>query len=74
MIKLDIVIPVYNEDKNIVRLLETLENEIACNFRVLICYDRDNDTTLKKLKNKKKNEKIKVYFEKKRKKWRVAIF
>ena len=53
MIKLDIVIPVYNEDKNIVRLLETLENEIACNFRVLICYDRYNDTTLKKLKNKK---------------------
>ena len=53
MIKLDIVIPVYNEDKNIVRLLETLENEIACNFRVLICYDSDNDTTLKKLKNKK---------------------
>ena len=53
MMKLDIIIPVYNEDKNIVRLLETLENEIACNFRVLICYDRDNDTTLKKLKNKK---------------------
>jgi|TARA_B100001964_G_scaffold240488_1_gene310441 dolichol-phosphate mannosyltransferase len=53
MIKLDIVIPVYNEDKNIVRLLETLESEIVCNFRVLICYDRDNDTTLKKLKNKK---------------------
>ena len=53
MIKLDIVIPVYNEDKNIVRLLETLVNEIACNFRVLICYDSDNDTTLKKLKNKK---------------------
>ena len=59
MIKLDIVIPVYNEDKNIVRLLETLESEIVCNFRVLICYDRDNDTTLKKLKNKNENE-IKV--------------
>ncbi len=51
MIKLDIIIPVYNEDENIVRLLEALENEILCNFRVLICYDSDNDTTLKKLKN-----------------------
>ncbi len=52
MIKLDIIIPVYNEDENIVRLLEALENEILCNFRVLICYDSDNDTTLKKLKMK----------------------
>ena len=41
MIKLDIIIPVYNEDENIVRLLKSLENEIICNFRVLICYDTD---------------------------------
>ena len=47
MLKLDIIIPVYNEDKNIVRLLQSLENEITCNFRVLICYDSETDTTLK---------------------------
>jgi len=48
--KLDIIIPVYNEDKNIVQLLKKLENEINCNFRILICYDNDNDTTLKHIK------------------------
>ena len=53
MIKLDIIIPVYNEDENIVRLLKALENEIVCNFRVLICYDSESDKTLKYLKNGK---------------------
>ena len=48
--KLDIIIPVYNEDKNIVHLLKKLEDEINCNFRILICYDNDNDTTLKYFK------------------------
>lgn len=49
--KLDIIIPVYNEDENIVRLLKALEDEIVCNFRVLICYDSESDITLKYLKN-----------------------
>ena len=51
MSKLDIIIPVYNEDENIIRLLKALENEILCNFRILICYDSDNDKTLKLIKN-----------------------
>jgi len=49
--KLDIIIPVYNEDENIVQLLKALEDEIVCNFRVLICYDSESDKTLKYLKN-----------------------
>jgi len=49
--KLDIIIPVYNEDENIVRLLKALEGEIVCDFRVLICYDSESDKTLKYLKN-----------------------
>jgi len=58
MIQLDIIIPVYNEDENIVKLLKSLEDEIKCNFRVLICYDNESDKTLKYLKNKNliKNE------------------
>ena len=52
MHKLDIIIPVYNEDKNIIRLLKSLENEITCNFRVLICYDSESDKTLKYVKNR----------------------
>ena len=52
MIKLDVIIPVYNEDENIIHLLKSLEEEIICNFRVLICYDSDSDKTLKYVKNK----------------------
>tara|TARA_Y100000590_G_scaffold172864_1_gene197701 strand:+ start:3706 stop:4410 length:705 start_codon:yes stop_codon:yes gene_type:complete len=52
MAKLDIIIPVYNEDKDIVELLKTLDKEVKCKFRVLICYDSDNDKTLSHLKNK----------------------
>ena len=50
--KLDIVIPVYNEDENIVKLIKKLEDEVVCNFRILICYDRESDRTLEHLKNK----------------------
>ena len=49
--KLDVIIPVYNEDENIILLLKKLEKEIICNFRVLICYDNENDSTLKYLKD-----------------------
>ena len=49
MSKLDIIIPVYNEDDNIIHLLKALENEILCNFRILICYDSDDDKTLKQI-------------------------
>ena len=52
MMKLDIIIPVYNEDENIVRILKALEDEVVCNFRVLICYDSESDKTLKYVKNR----------------------
>ena len=52
MKKLDIIIPVYNEDQNIIKLLKLLENEIKYNFRVLICYDSESDKTLVHLKEK----------------------
>ena len=51
MTKLDIIIPVYNEDENIVSLLKLLDSEVICNFRVFICYDDESDKTLKHLKN-----------------------
>ena len=51
MTKLDIIIPVYNEDENIVRLLKALGSDVVCDFRVLICYDSESDKTLKYLKN-----------------------
>ena len=52
MMKLDIIITIYYEDENIVRLLKALEDEVVCNFRVLICYDSESDKTLKYVKNR----------------------
>lgn len=44
--QLDIVIPVYNEGKNIVAVLNSLARELKTPARVLICYDSDTDDTL----------------------------
>jgi len=46
MAELDIVIPVYNEGENIIRVLESLDRGVETPSRVLICYDRDDDDTL----------------------------
>ncbi|MCR5566935.1 MAG: glycosyltransferase [Clostridiales bacterium] len=43
---LDIVVPVYNEDKGILRLFEEIEQEIKTPKRVMIVYDFDEDTTV----------------------------
>lgn len=43
---LDILIPVYNEGKGILRIFELLEREVRTPFRVLLCYDYDGDPTL----------------------------
>ena len=47
--KVDILIPVYNEGKNIVRVLEALRSHVHAPFRILICYDFDEDDTLEAL-------------------------
>src|SRR5437868_915459 len=51
MAELDIVIPVYNERENIVRVLDSLDRHVKTPFRVLICYDQDEDDTLPALSN-----------------------
>jgi glycosyltransferase involved in cell wall biosynthesis len=51
MAKLDIIIPVYNEDENIIKLLKLIDNEVTCDFRILICYDSESDKTLNYLKD-----------------------
>lgn len=43
---LDIAVPVYNEGPNITALLDALARDVKVPFRVLICYDRDDDNTL----------------------------
>jgi dolichol-phosphate mannosyltransferase len=44
--EIDIIIPVYNEGEGILAVLESLKRHVHTSFRVLICYDRDEDTTL----------------------------
>jgi dolichol-phosphate mannosyltransferase len=44
--ELDIVIPVYNEGRNIVATLSALSKALSTPARVLICYDRPDDDTL----------------------------
>jgi dolichol-phosphate mannosyltransferase len=44
--QLDIVIPVYNEGRNIVRTLAALAAQVHTPYRVLVCYDFDEDDTL----------------------------
>jgi dolichol-phosphate mannosyltransferase len=46
MAELDIVIPVYNERENILRVLAALDRDVRTPSRVMICYDRDDDDTL----------------------------
>ena len=44
--KLDILIPVYNEGSNIVEVLTSLHKQVKTPYRILICYDNENDNTL----------------------------
>jgi len=44
--RLDIIIPVYNEGANILQTLQAIRLAVKTPLRVMICYDRDDDTTL----------------------------
>lgn len=48
--EMDILIPVYNERENIIAVMQSLELHVKTPFRVLICYDFDEDNTLVELK------------------------
>ena len=43
---LDIVVPVYNEDKVITKLFDEIEREIKTPKRVMVVYDFEGDTTI----------------------------
>ena len=43
---IDIIIPVFNEAEGIISTLSSLAKRVRTPFRVLICYDFDEDTTL----------------------------
>ena len=43
---LDILVPVYNEDKEIIKTLKQILDNVRCNFNLYIFYDYDEDPTL----------------------------
>ncbi len=46
MSPVEIIIPVYNEGANILKVLAALKAGVRTPYEVLICYDRDTDDTL----------------------------
>ena len=43
---LEIIIPVYNEGENINQVFDQLQKRVKVKFRVLLCFDHDDDSTL----------------------------
>ena len=50
--QLDILIPVFNENETIVETLKNIFSTVKCDYRILICYDYDEDPTLNIIKKK----------------------
>jgi len=48
--ELDILIPVFNEDESIVNTIKNISSEIKYKYRILICYDYEEDKTLEIIK------------------------
>ena len=54
--ELDILIPVFNEDKTIVKTIKNILSVVKYNYKILICYDYDEDPTLRIIKENFTNE------------------
>ncbi|MDA9697675.1 glycosyltransferase family 2 protein [Candidatus Pelagibacter sp.] len=58
---LEIIIPVFNEGENLIKVFDHLKLNVKNNFLVLLCYDNDNDDLFKNLELlKKKNVDFKL--------------
>ena len=47
---LDILIPVFNEEETIVKTIENIFSTVKYDYKIIICYDYDEDPTLKIIK------------------------
>ena len=61
-IPLEIVIPVFNEGEKILKLMDLFQKNIKTEFRVLFCYDLENDN-LFNYKNELINRKMKGHVD-----------
>ena len=48
--ELDILIPVFNESEIIIRTIKNISSTVKSDYRILICYDYEEDLTLKIIK------------------------
>ena len=48
--ELDILIPVFNEDEIIIKTIKNILSSVKCNYKILVCFDYDEDPTLKIIK------------------------
>jgi len=62
-VPLEIVVPVYNEGSKIVKLFESFEKFIKTKFRILVCYDKDDDDVFN-FKNEFKKLSFEILFVK----------
>ena len=53
---LDILIPVFNEDKTIIKTIKNILSVVKCNYSILVCYDYEEDPTIKIIKENFTNE------------------
>ena len=56
--QLDILIPVFNENETIIKTLKNILANVKCKYKILICYDYDEDPTLKIIKENFPNNPI----------------
>lgn len=64
MIELDIIIPVYNEGKNIISLLDDVRRHVETPYRIMICYDFDEDDTLPAVAAYQHRDQVEIIFVK----------
>ena len=52
--KLDIIIPIFNEGNQIIKLLNHFDKKLKSEIIVILCYDNDNDDIFQNLESPKK--------------------
>lgn len=63
--KISIIVPVYNAEKYLIKLINSIENQNYNNYEVILVDDGSTDNSYKILQNlSKKNKKIKIYTKK----------
>ena len=61
--ELDILIPVFNENETIVTTIKNIKSAVKFNYNILVCYDYDEDPTIKIIKESFPND-LKIVFVK----------